>query len=146
MWAMIVRWSQLVDVVFPDGTRVRGSSLDERREEDPFRDFGIYADPKWEPTWPAALIDWADFGVPANDEVAALQIEDAFEKASGGLFVEVGCRGGLGRTGTILSCMGVLAGIPAGDAVQWVRENYKPEAVEGPEQEAWVLWFAERRG
>ncbi len=54
----------------------------------------------------------------------------------------MGCIGGLGRTGTVLACMAILAGIPAGHAVDWVREHYDPAAVETPEQEQWVLWFA----
>jgi protein-tyrosine phosphatase len=50
---------------------------------------------------------------------------------------------GSGRTGTVLACMAVLAGVPPPEAVEWVRANYRPEAVETVEQEAWVRWFAE---
>jgi len=128
-------------VVFPDGTRVRASPLAERREDDPERTFGLYLDAHWAPTWPAALVDWPDFGVPANPDVAADQIADAFRRAQDGL-VEVGCIGGKGRTGTALACMAVLAGVPGEDAVAWVRDVYRPEAVETAEQEAWVAWFA----
>jgi hypothetical protein len=133
-----------MDVVFPDGTKVRACALAERQEDDPSRDFGIYADPKWAPTWPAELVDWEDYGVPAHREEAAHQIQGAFAKAAGGMTVEVGCFGGLGRTGTMLACMAVLAGVSGDAAVQWVRDNYRPSAVETEEQEAWVLWFAER--
>ena len=56
--------------------------------------------------------------------------------------IEVGCAGGLGRTGTVLACMAVLAGVPAPDAVSWVRRNYRVGAVETPEQERWIDWFA----
>jgi hypothetical protein len=38
--------------------------------------------------------------------------------------------------------MAVLAGVPAEDAVAWVRGAYRSQAVETPEQEAWVEWFA----
>jgi hypothetical protein len=38
--------------------------------------------------------------------------------------------------------MAVLAGVSPSEAVTWVRRNYSPTAVETPEQEAWVLWFA----
>jgi hypothetical protein len=41
--------------------------------------------------------------------------------------------------------MAVLAGVPARQAVAWVRGAYKPGAVETVEQEQWVLWFAGRR-
>ncbi len=35
-----------------------------------------------------------------------------------------------GERGTILACMAVLAGVPKAEAVEWVRENYNPYAVE----------------
>jgi len=100
--------------------------------------------PGWQPTWPAELIDWPDFGLPADPKRAAAQIDDAFARARAGQHVEIGCRAWLGRTGTVLVCMAVLAAVPADEAVEWVRSHYRPEAVEGEEQEAWVLWFARR--
>jgi protein-tyrosine phosphatase len=89
------------------------------------------------------VIAWEDFGLPENPEVAAQQITEAFDRARGGEFVEVGCLGGSGRTGTVLGCMAVLAGVPSGQAVAWVRASYRPEAVETADQEASVGWFAE---
>lgn len=129
-------------VVFPDGARVRASSISERRVDDPDRAFGLYADPHWEPTWPADVISWRDFGLPEAPEVAARQIATAFDRARRGELIEVGCLGGCGRTGTVLACMAVLSGVPPEDAVTWVRAAYRPEAVETPEQEEWVVWFA----
>ena len=129
-------------VTFPDGSRVRASPLADRQADDPERAFGLYLDEGWAPTWPAELIDWPDFGVPAEPEVAAGQIASAFRLARRGELVEVGCLGGSGRTGTVLACMAVLAGVPAAEAVPWVRAAYRPEAVETAEQEAWVQWFA----
>jgi hypothetical protein len=38
--------------------------------------------------------------------------------------------------------MATLAGIAPGQAVRWVRQHYDPGAVETPDQEDWVLWFA----
>ena len=105
-------------------------------------DFGLYLDARWEPSWPAELIDWQDFGVPREPEAAARQITSAFARAQSGERVEVGCVGGLGRTGTVLACMAVLAGTPPSEAVSWVRSNYDVRAVETKEQEAWVQWFA----
>ena len=132
-----------MDVTLPDGTRVRASSLADRRETDPGRDFGLYMDSRWQPTWPADTIDWPDFGLPAAPDEAAAQIRAAFERAKAGERVEIGCLGGLGRTGTVLACMAVLAGVPAAhEAVGWVRANYNPAAVETPEQAEWVAWFA----
>lgn len=131
-----------MNVVFPDGTRVRASSLAERDEHLNPRDFGLYLDPRWDPTWPAELIDWPDFGLPADAARAAAQIRDAFARAERGQAVEVGCAGGLGRTGTVLACMAVLAGVDARQAVSWVRQNYRAGAVETPDQERWVRPFA----
>jgi hypothetical protein len=131
-------------VTFPDGSRVRASPLADRRADDPERAYGLYLDEHWAPTWPADLIVWPDFGLPEDPDVAARQITDAFLRARRGELVEVGCLGGSGRTGTVLACMAVLAGVPAAEAVPWVRGAYRPEAVETPEQEAWVQWFAGR--
>jgi hypothetical protein len=128
-------------VTFPDGTRVRAVPLAERREDDPERAFGLYLDEQWAPTWPADVVAWPDFGLPAEPEVAAQQIADAFRRAHGGELVEVGCLGGSGRTGTVLACMAILAGVAPGEAVAWVRDAYRPQAVETAEQEAWVEWF-----
>ena len=135
-----------MEVVFPDGTRVRASSIFERDEHASGRDFGLYMDPRWNPSWPAEIIDWPDFGVPADDERAAAQIRGAFSRAKSGQGVEVGCMGGLGRTGTVLACMAVLAGVSFNDAVAWVRENYRPRAIETLDQEAWINWFAQDTG
>jgi len=134
-----------VDVTFPDGTRVRASSIRDRREDDPERSFGLYLDQRWQPTWPSELIAWEDFGLPAEPEAAATQIEAAFERARRGEVVEVGCVGGLGRTGTVVSCMAVLSGVPPAEAVEWVRRTYDARAVETAAQANWVYWFAEAR-
>jgi hypothetical protein len=129
-------------VTFPDGTRVRASSLADRLTDDPERAYGLYLDERWAPAWPADIVAWPDFGLPADAELAARQVADAYLRARRGQLVEVGCLGGSGRTGTVLACMAVLAGVPPTEAVAWVRGAYRPEAVETAEQEAWVEWFA----
>ena len=131
-----------MEVNLPDGTRVTAHSIFERQQDDPRRDFGLYMDERWKPTWPAEVIDWADFGVPASPETAAKQIADTFARAKDGQRVEIGCVGGLGRTGTVLACMVVLAGVPPAEAVEWVRTNYNKAAIENAEQETWVHRFA----
>ncbi|MGH9173170.1 MAG: protein-tyrosine phosphatase family protein, partial [Vicinamibacterales bacterium] len=132
-----------MEIHFPDGTMVRASGIAQRDAGAGWRAFGLYCDPAWSPDWPAAIIDWPDFGVPAQPEVAARQIENAFARARRGEQVEVGCLGGLGRTGTVLACMAVLAGVPTANAVAWVRAHYRPEAIETAAQAAWVTWCAE---
>jgi hypothetical protein len=132
-----------VEVQFPDGTVVRALPLRERRETDEWRECGLYMDEKWGPTWPAELIEWEDFGVPRDAETAASQIRAAFGRAKSGQHLEIGCAGGLGRTGTVLACMAILAGVPEDEAIVWVRRNYRADAIETAEQEAWIKWFSE---
>jgi len=131
-------------VRFPDGTAVAAASLAARLEDDPNRDYGLYCDPAWAPTWEADLIDWPDFGVPADEDEATRLIAAAFERARTGEHIEVGCIGGLGRTGTVLACMAILSGVPSSEAVDWVRANYDPRAIETEAQEAWVEQFGRR--
>jgi hypothetical protein len=40
--------------------------------------------------------------------------------------------------------MAVRAGGPPDSAVDWVRREYNPAAVETGAQEQWVRWFADR--
>jgi protein-tyrosine phosphatase len=108
------------------------------------RSFGLYMDERWKPSWPAELIEWEDFGLPVNGLRAVAQIEAAFARAKRGERVEIGCLGGLGRTGTVLACMAFLTGVDPAESVLWVRKHYRAEAVETAEQEAWVAWFAEQ--
>jgi len=135
--------SDSMTVDFPDGTSVIASLLKSRLEDNPNRDFGLYMDPSWAPTWDAELIAWLDFGLPTDNKAAANQIITAFERAKNGERLEVGCIGGLGRTGTVLACMAILAGVTVDEAVNWVRTNYDSRAVETQEQEDWVLWFGQ---
>jgi hypothetical protein len=132
-----------VEVTFPDGTRVRASSIFERDENAQGRDFGLYLDSRWEPTWQSDIIDWADLGVPTDGVHAATQIQEAVLRAKDGQGVEIGRLGGTGRAGAVLACMAVLAGVDPLKSVQWVRENYRSRAVGTTDQETWALCFSE---
>lgn len=90
------------------------------------------------------MLDWPDFGVPLDQPTADEQIRAAFERARAGQRVEVACIGGHGRTGTVLSCMAILAGVPAEEAVRWVRAAYCQRAVQEPSQQYWIDRYAER--
>ena len=151
-------------VTFPDGTRVHAGALSSPRIGAP--DLGLYVYGRaqrrpslvgrlvnhlsrralhggsWVTPWDAEWIHWPDFGVPADDAPTARSIVEAFRRAQGGETVEVCCYGGKGRTGTILSCMAVLAGVPSDQAVEWVRANYSRTAGERDTQARWVEWFA----
>lgn len=128
-------------VAFPDGVTVYASSARQRDKDDDSPDFGLYLDTVWVPRSMAYQLDWPDYGLPNSWSVAAQSIVDVYQKAAHGLWVEVGCIGGHGRTGTVLSCMAVLAGVKPSDAVEWVRKNYCDHAVETSRQEWWVEWF-----
>jgi protein-tyrosine phosphatase len=128
-------------VRFPDGTVVLARGLG-GPVPDPPPEFGLYLDPAWDTQWPSDPVDWPDYGVPADPEAAARSIRDAFTRARSGERVEIGCAGGFGRTGTVLACMATLAGVPLDESVEWVRDAYHPRAVETPNQEDWVRWFA----
>jgi len=127
----------LTTVTLPGNVRVQaGGELDQAGALLP--DWGVYADACWE-GWPGVVIDWPDFGLPCDDTAAISAIVHGFGRARQGQNVLVGCRGGTGRTGTILACLAVLAGVPAPCAVRWVRDRYRAGAVETELQEAWVV-------
>ena len=132
----------MTEVRFPDGTLITARALSERQVDAPNRDFGLYLDRRWAPSWPAVVVDWEDFGLPADWHRASEEVATAFRRARAGQRLEIGCAGGIGRTGTVLACMAVLAGVKAQDAVSWVREHYRRDAVETVEQERWIRWFA----
>ena len=50
--------------------------------------------------------------------------------------VEVACWRGIGRTGTALACIAILDGVPPGQAVSYVRRQYRRRTVETPWQAA----------
>jgi hypothetical protein len=127
-------------VRLPDGTNLTAVSYD---AADPYgRDelpaFGLYLDPCWAPPWPHRHLEWPDFGVPADVEPVANDLQDLLDRARQGQRVEIGCLGGHGRTGTALAWLAVLTGEPPDTAVSWVRANYCAWAVETSEQERFV--------
>ncbi|MEA5362247.1 protein-tyrosine phosphatase family protein [Amycolatopsis sp., V23-08] len=137
-------------VEFPDGTRVRGRGLGRPRPDEPAPDFGLYLGTSrlrrkhgGGITWPHEWVTWPDFLLPAKPAEARRQIKALHARAKLET-VEVACYGGAGRTGTVMACLAVLSGVPAGDAVAWVREHYNPRAVETPWQRGWVKRFADR--
>lgn len=106
-------------------------------------------------------LDIRDYGLPDPDEAETAAFL-AMAAMRVGMIPYVGCFGGLGRTGTML---GILAKVSqhsvqkqflgfrlpwtiGGDPVDWVREVYRPQAIETREQEDFVRdfdvsWLAE---
>lgn len=137
-------------VEFPDGTQVRGRGLARPRPDESEPDFGLYLGTSrlrrkhgGGITWPHEWITWPDFLLPTKPEAARNQIRALHERAKVET-VEVACYGGAGRTGTVMACLAILSGVPADEAVAWVREHYNARAVETPWQRGWVKSFAGR--
>lgn len=128
-------------VHFPNGTVVYASSVRQRESTEDAPDFGLYLDGAWTPDCLNYHLGWTDYGLPRRWELAVAMIVDTYRKAQDEQWVEVGCVGGHGRTGTALACMAVLSGVPADEAIDWVRVNYCAHAIETEEQEWWVDWF-----
>ncbi len=133
-------------IVLPDGTWVRGRGRREPFPAGPRPGFGLYPGlpgrrETWRPDWPAEWLDWPDFRTPRDTRAATAAIVHAHALARDGALVEIACPGGTGRTGTVIACLARLAGVPAADAVAWVRQHYRPRAVETPGQRRWVRRF-----
>lgn len=142
----------LTDAVrLPDGSWVRGRGLRRPMPAGPLPDFGLYLGSPTlraahDPTlpWPHAWLRWPDFGLPRDRATAAALIRALHERALAGQRVEVACGGGVGRTGTVLACLAVRAGVPSREAVAWTRAHHHPRAVETPWQRRWVRRFPTR--
>jgi hypothetical protein len=136
-------------LTLPDGARVRGRGL--LRAPSPVEPaiWGLYAGGRrlrgrvGDPPWPHLWLEWPDMWLPRDTGAAVHAIRDAHRRAREGL-VEVGCGGGVGRTGTVLACMVVLAGLPPDQAIEWVRRHHHRRAVETPWQRRWVRAFPAR--
>jgi hypothetical protein len=135
-------------LTMPDGVVLRGRGL---RNPMPAGSpvYGLYlgsassqrkydATLAWEHTW----LDWPDFRIPRDRELAVSLIKDLRERAQDRQPVEVACTGGVGRTGTVIACLAVLAGLDASAAIAWTRANHHPRAVETPWQRRWVARFS----
>lgn len=132
----------------PDGVWIRGRGLRRPLPEGPVPDFGLYLGSdrlrrRHESAlpWPQEWIQWPDFLLPRDPDQAVRRIRELHERARAGETVEIACGGGVGRTGTVIACLAVLAGVEPADAVAWTREHHHPRAVETPWQRRWVLRF-----
>ncbi|WP_105971844.1 protein-tyrosine phosphatase family protein [Streptomyces geranii] len=128
----------------PSGRLVRGRGL--RRPLDPAAPVPSYAvyllghqppPVSWEFRW----LEWPDFRLPKDRADARAALVEVWERAADER-VEVACGGGRGRTGTALACLAVLDGVPAGEAVAFVRAGYDRRAVETPWQARYVRRFS----
>jgi hypothetical protein len=145
-------WNPATDGVLrlPSGRLVRGRGLYRshgRTAGPPEPEFGLYVLGRRPPetTWPMRWLHWPDFWLPRDRDTAIEAIRDAWDRI-GSQRVEVACAGGRGRTGTVLSCIAVLDGVPNDEAVAYVRSHYDPKAVETPWQRRFVHDFPAAKG
>jgi Protein-tyrosine phosphatase len=126
----------------PSGRLVRGRGLRVPRPAGPDPEFGLYVvgTPVQGVPWAHEWVEWPDFRLPADPAAAREAFADAWER-SAAQRVEVACMGGRGRTGTTLACVAVLDGVPADEAVGYVRLHYNRHAVETPAQRKFVARF-----
>jgi protein-tyrosine phosphatase len=126
-------------LLLPSGRLVRGRGLSRPLPEGPVPAFGLYLLGKQPPTvaWESRWVRWPDFRLPADDEALRRTLAEAWRRAATER-VEIACAGGHGRTGTALACLAILDGVPAKEAVSFVRDNYDRHAVETPAQRRYV--------
>ncbi|MGK5642396.1 protein-tyrosine phosphatase family protein [Streptomyces sp. URMC 126] len=126
----------------PSGRSVRGRALRRPLPDGPEPEYAVYLTGKRpsQVAWEAEWLRWPDFRLPADRERARRLFRTAWERAAEER-VELACGGGRGRTGTALACLAVLDGVPAGEAVAYVRRHYDPRAVETPWQKRYVRRF-----
>lgn len=120
-------------VVLPVGDQVRAGAL---------RDLGSYDFAlllgNGLATGPYRRIDWPDFRVPRDRAETLDALGELRRRPRSGEDVAIGCRGGVGRTGTALAALAVLDGLDPRDAVAWVRAAHHLRAVETPWQRRWL--------
>ncbi|WP_207842231.1 protein-tyrosine phosphatase family protein [Williamsia soli] len=126
----------------PSGRTVRGRGLRHGIPTGPDPDFGLYLLGHEPPAvdWPSRWLRWRDFWLPADRVDAADAFREAWSRSEGER-AEIACLGGRGRTGTALACIAVIDGVPAAEAVAYVRAHYSPSAVETPWQRRYVARF-----
>jgi hypothetical protein len=130
----------------PSGRLVRGRSLRQPMPPGPAPTFAVYLLGMAPPavTWESRYVRWPDFWLPSDPTQAAEVLDEAWDRALTER-VEIACGGGRGRTGTALACLAILDGIPARQAVEFVRQHYHPRAVETPWQRRYVNRFERLR-
>jgi len=129
-------------VTLPSGRTVRGRGLRGPVPPGPPPELGLYLLGRRPPRvpWESRWLFVPDFWAPRDAAPFRELLLEVRERAAAER-VEVACRGGVGRTGTALACLAVLDGIAPDDAIGWVRDRYRPRAVETPVQKRFVRAF-----
>ena len=140
----VERWEPTATGVLrlPSGRLVRGRGLRHPLPDGQPPTFGLYLCGDQPPPveWESRWVRWPDFRLPKDRPDAEAALRELWTRAADER-VEVACAGGRGRTGTALACVAVLDGVPAAEAVGYVREHYSRHAVETPWQRRYVRGF-----
>ncbi|MFF8314304.1 protein-tyrosine phosphatase family protein [Streptomyces lydicus] len=143
---MTETWQATDDGVLrlPSGRLIRGRGLRHPLPSGPVPTYAVYLLGKQPPevAWESRWLRWPDFRLPSSHAQALALLGEVWTRADHER-VEVACGGGRGRTGTALACLAVLDGVPADQAVDYVRRNYHPRAVETPWQKRYVRRFGD---
>jgi hypothetical protein len=145
---MVACWPETYGVLrLPSGRLIRGRGLKRPLPAGPEPTFAVYLLGHRPPpvNWDSVWLRWPDFGLPHDRTGTVAALMRAWEHADTGR-VEIACAGGHGRTGTALACLAVIDGVPAADAVDYVRAHYSPRAVETPWQRRFVRRFPTHPG
>lgn len=134
------QWGSEPGVVeLPDGCRVRGFGVRHARPDIAAPEFAVYllgSDPGPQP-WEYRWVHWRDLRRPSSTPDAVAALREAHDRAAHQR-VEIACKGGIGRTGTAITVLAVMAGVAPEDAVDWTRANYQRRAVETRGQRRWI--------
>jgi hypothetical protein len=127
----------------PSGRAVRGRALRKKLPGGQQPEFGLYLLGRRpdELPWDSRWLRWPDFRRPSDPVEAGDAFREAWRRSVDER-VEVACGGGRGRTGTALACLAILDGVPAEQAVSFVRCHYDRRAVETLWQRRYIRAFA----
>jgi protein-tyrosine phosphatase len=130
----------------PSGRLIRGRGLRQPLPPGPTPTLAVYLLGKTPPAvaWESRWLRWPDFWLPSDQAQAREVLHEAWEGAMTQR-VEIACGGGRGRTGTALACLAVIDGVPANEAVAFIRRHYDPHAVETPWQKRYITRFTTSR-
>lgn len=93
--------------------------------------------------WPIRAFAIPDYGVPDDRAAFATLVRAIADWLAAGERVVIHCAGGIGRSGTVATCVLVQLGYPIGEATARVESaGSHPET---DEQRALVRWFAAER-
>ncbi|MFD1321257.1 protein-tyrosine phosphatase family protein [Micromonospora sonneratiae] len=126
----------------PSGRLVRGRGLRHPLPPGPTPTFAVYLLGEEPPAvdWETRWLRWPDFWLPSDRARAREVLHEVWERAATER-VEIACSGGRGRTGTAMSCLAIIDGVPPKQAVAYVRQHYDRHAVETPWQKRYVTRF-----